>query len=116
MYDAYNQGDRESALALMDREVMWDFTAAPDGRVYRGLEEVKAFFEMVDEVWESSRIEVIAQTERGGCVTSDVRVIGRGRGSGVTVQHHETHVWRLRNGRLIEGKTHLDREMAVAPC
>ena len=36
--------------------------------------------------------------------------------SGVTVQHHETHVWRLEDGRLVEGKTHLDREMSVTPC
>jgi ketosteroid isomerase-like protein len=116
MYDAYNRGDRAGALELMDPEVAWDFTAAPDGHVYRGLDEVKGFFKMIDEVWESSRIEVIAQAERGSCVTSDVRVIGRGRGSGVTVQHHETHVWQVRDGRLVEGKTHLDREMAVAPC
>ena len=116
MYDAFNRGDRASALALMDPEVVWDFTAAPDGRVYHGLDEVEGFFEMIDEVWESSRIEVIAQTERGNCVTSDVRVIARGRGSGVAVQHHETHVWQLRDGHLVDGKTHLDREMAIAPC
>jgi len=116
MYDAYNGGDRAGALASMDPEVVWDFTEAPDGLVYRGLGEVEKFFETLGEGWESMQIEVIAQTERGNCVISDVRVIGRGRGSGVAVQHHETHVWRLRDGRLVEGKTHLDRAMAVAPC
>jgi len=116
MYDAYNRGDHASALGAMDPAVVWDFTEAPDGLVYRGLGEVEKFFAMLDEEWEELRIEVIAQTERAGCVTSDVRVVGRGRGSGVAVQHHETHVWRLRDGRLVEGKTHLDREMAIAPC
>jgi ketosteroid isomerase-like protein len=116
MYDAYNGGDHASALAVMDPDVVWDFTEAPDGLVYRGLDEVEKFFAMLGEVWESLRIEVIAQTERGNCVMSDVRVVGRGRGSGVAVQHHETHIWRLRDGRLVEGKTHLDRAMAVAPC
>jgi ketosteroid isomerase-like protein len=116
MYDAYNEGDHASALAVMDPEVVWDFTEAPDGLVYRGLDEVEAFFAMLDETWSSLRIEVIAQTERGNCVMSDVRVVGTGRGSGVAVQHHETHIWRMRDGRLVEGKTHLDRAMAVAPC
>ena len=116
MYDAYNGGDHAGALAAMDPEVTWDFTEAPDGRLYHGLDEVAGFFTMLGDVWESLRIEVTAQKECGDQVISDVRVVGEGRGSGVAVQHHETHVWRLRDGKLIEGKTHLDRAMAIAPC
>jgi ketosteroid isomerase-like protein len=116
MYDAYNGGDNAAALAVMDPDVTWDFTEAPDGRLYSGLEEVEGFFTMLADVWESLLIEVTAQKECGDQVISDVRVVGQGRGSGVAVQHHETHVWRLREGRLVEGKTHLDRAMAIAPC
>jgi ketosteroid isomerase-like protein len=116
MYDAYNGGDYANALAVMDPAVVWDFSEAPDGLIYHGLDEVEKFFTTLDDEWESLRIEVIAQQERGGCVVSDVRVIGRGRGSGVAVQHHETHVWRLQDGHLLEGKTHLDRAMAVTAC
>lgn len=116
MYDAYNGGDHAAALAAMDSDVTWDFTEAPDGVVYHGRSEVESYFTTLGETWESLRIEVTAQKECGDQVISDVRVVGHGRGSGVAVQHHETHVWRLREQILVEGKTHLDRTMAIAPC
>jgi ketosteroid isomerase-like protein len=114
MYGAYNSRDRTTALAHMDSEVIWDFTEAPDGLLYRGHGEVKRFFAMLDEVWETLQIEVEAQEEHGDVVVSEVRVKGRGKGSGVEVQHSETHVWRLHEGRLLEGKTFLDRAQALA--
>ena len=109
MYEAYSSGDLAGALAYLDPEVKWDFTEAPDGIVYHGREEVERFWGMLDQVWESMTIEVIAQEERGDTIVNDVRVVGRGRGSGVEVQQPETHVWQVQDGKLVDGKAYLDR-------
>jgi uncharacterized protein len=108
MYEAYNSGDRSRVAEFLDPDVTWDFTEAPDGNIYEGVGEVDNFLGMLDEVWESARIEVLAQEERGDLVISNVRVIARGKGSGVVVEQSETHVWRIRDGKLAEGKTYID--------
>jgi ketosteroid isomerase-like protein len=113
MYQAYNTGDRTTALACLDPDVTWDFTEVPDGVVYTGHQEVERFWAMLDDVWESIRIDVVAQGERGDAVVNDVRVVARGKGSGVDVEHSETHVWQVRDGKLAECKTYLDRVRAL---
>jgi ketosteroid isomerase-like protein len=108
MYESYNSGDRSHVADFMDPDVTWDFTEAPDGNVYNGTGAVEGFLAMLDDVWESIRIEILAQEERGDIVISSVRVVGRGKGSGVGVEQPEWHMWRVREGKLIEGKTYLD--------
>jgi ketosteroid isomerase-like protein len=49
---AYNEGDWDAALAMMDPDVVFDLThAAPDGETYRGYGGVKAFWRMLREVF-----------------------------------------------------------------
>ena len=112
MYDAYNARRFAEALEHMDPDVTWDFTEVPDGTIYKGHTEIESFWAMLDTVWESLRVEPDKQTEDGDIVISDIRVVGRGKGSGVEVEHPEIHRWRLRDGKLIEGKTFLDPERA----
>jgi ketosteroid isomerase-like protein len=112
MYEAYNAGDHAAAIALLDPEVSWDFTDAPDGVVYNGRDEVLAFWAMLGQVWESMKIEVMSQEEQGEMVTNEVRAVGRGLGSGVEVDQAETHVWRVRDGKLVEGKAYINQGRA----
>jgi ketosteroid isomerase-like protein len=114
MYDAYNGGERSRALAALAPDVTWDFTDAPDGVVYRGQEEVQRFWAMLDDVWESLRIEIEWLQERGDLVLTEVRVVGEGRDGGISIEHGETHLWRVRDGSLVEGKTYLDQARAMA--
>ena len=114
MYDAFNAGERSSALAVLDPEVVWDFTDAPDGLVYHGHDEVRRFWASLDEDWESLRIDVEAQEEHGDVVICEVRVVGHGRGNKISIEHGETHVWHLHEGKLVEGKIYLDPDRAKA--
>jgi uncharacterized protein len=112
MYDVFNRGDEETALAFLDEGVTWDFREAPDGVLYRGHEGIRQFFGMLGEVWASIRIELLAQEEQGDTVINSVRVVTRGKGSGADVSQPEAHIWRVRDGKLVEGKTQLDPEWA----
>jgi ketosteroid isomerase-like protein len=53
------------------------------------------------------KIEVMSQEEQGDTVTNEVRAVGCGVGSGVEVDQAETHVWRVRDGKLFEGKAYI---------
>jgi uncharacterized protein len=76
---------------------------------YRGEEGLKRYLENTDQAWESFVSEprnFIEADERTVVVLA--HTVGVGRGSGVRVDVEATHVWRIRDGRLIGMTIYLD--------
>jgi ketosteroid isomerase-like protein len=118
MVDAFNQRDADAAWALTDGEMEFRSTLVDlqgDSGIYRGRDDVDRYFRDLDDVIEDWQIREHLCVDGGeGCVVLLYRMAGRGRGSGVPMDHEFGIVWRLRDGKLIRGQTFADPEQALA--
>jgi uncharacterized protein len=114
-YAAFIRGEISLDSPAVDPELVWEPpTNAPTAGAYKGPSaaeaEVQAWTEPFDDfTWEPKR--VILARDRF-VVIGDMR--GRGRGSGVEVAQEESHVWTLRDGRIVRMQMFLDRDEALA--
>ena len=115
--DAATRQDVDAFLATVSPDVEWEdavFWSEPM-RVYRGREEVRAWFERtLIEPWESFRWgveEVIPAGE--DCIIVGGFSAGRGRGSGAEVKVHGWLVIWITNGLITRRRVFLDRAAAL---
>jgi uncharacterized protein len=103
--EAFGRGDFDTAFAANDPEIVW-CTAAdePDQQTYRGIAGLRSFIESINELWEdrfAGTMEFEDFIERGDWVVVPWRAQLRGRGSGISVDVHETYAVQLRDGRIV---------------
>ena len=113
-YEVINSIDR-SGEEFVDPEVaapdLWaglapDFEISgrsdvPDARTYRGREESKEFWRMLQEIFTELRWEPIELTDLGDVVVAETRLVARGRGSDLLVESDETDVFWFRDGQIV---------------
>lgn len=99
-YDAFSRGDVDAVLAVLDSEVVWHAPPSlPESGTFHGREEVRRWLEGYADAWEKTRVDLEDIREEGDRVIAQVRVSGRGRGSGIAVSgNSDLHVWKLRGG------------------
>jgi ketosteroid isomerase-like protein len=118
MVDAFNQRDADAAWGLTNGEMEFRSTLVDlqgDSGVYSGREDIDRYFTDLDEVIEDWQIREHLCVESGdGCVVLLYRIAGRGRGSGVPMEHEYGIVWRLDDGKLVTGDTYADPGAALA--
>ena len=73
----------------------------PDARTYRGREESKEFWRMLQEIFTELSWEPLELTDLGDVVVAETRFVARGRGSDIQVESDETDVFWFRDGRLV---------------
>jgi ketosteroid isomerase-like protein len=105
-YEAWNRGDIEGVLALLDPKIEWrGYTHIPDvpeAGTLTGREEVRLWLERFLEAWEELEIELDELIESGDQLVALVRFHGVGKGSGVQVEGGvDAHVWTVRDGRAV---------------
>jgi ketosteroid isomerase-like protein len=108
VHDAYNRGDAETMLSLIDP----DCEIRDPGRTggtFRGHDELLEFLEEWMESWDSYRVEVEEYRETDEWVVACMMQSGRGRGSGIEVQQRVTQLLRVRDGKLTELEIYADR-------
>jgi ketosteroid isomerase-like protein len=110
-YDAFNRGDFDAVTDLLDPDVVWQRVAEIEQPI-RGAESVRAFLE--PQVFSHQRNEIHAIEVVGECVLVDATFHGRGAASGIEANQRRFHLWRLRDGRVIELRFFLDRDEALA--
>ena len=111
-FDAFNRGDTAGVTALTDRDaVWWDRVDDLGAAVHRGRDAcMQHLAEIADDV--ELRVEALDYVEAGDQVVVPVRLVGRGRTSGVPFEEMEVHVFRLRDGLVIETREY--RELGDA--
>jgi len=111
--EALNRGDVAGVLGLADPDVEWwnraDDPGAPVTRGHDGLTQGLA---ELDESIAELRVEPEEFIDVGECVVVSVCVVGRGRESGASFEEHEVHMFRLRDGKVTEGREYRDRSEA----
>jgi ketosteroid isomerase-like protein len=113
-YEAANRGDWDSFFAGVDPNVE---LKAPDrmmrGRRYRGIREVREFFEDLLEPFE----EVVVQPEKffdaGDRLVVFVLLSSRPIGSSATIEIRIGHLWTMRDGKATRLEIFPEREKAL---
>ena len=73
----------------------------PDARTYRGRDEAKEFWRMLQEVWSELRWEPLEFSDLGDTVVVETRLMARGRGSDLRIEADETDVFWFRDGQIV---------------
>jgi ketosteroid isomerase-like protein len=101
-YGALARRDFDVVFEIVDPEiVIRDRPEAPDPGVYRGYEGVLAAFDVSAEMFEQLEFLPERFVAEGDHVAVAVRLIGRGRESGVPVEDQVTHLWQMRAGKAV---------------
>jgi len=102
MTEAFLSGNGDGALALMHPDVVFEATARPDGRVWQGRNAVRrAVAEWIGS-WDAYSLEIRDYVDAPG---DRVVVLwterGRGKGSGIPLEHHGGNVVTIRDGEIV---------------
>jgi ketosteroid isomerase-like protein len=124
VYEEFNRTRRGSIeerqraiLSVMEPEVEWHTAPdLPDSRVYRGHDGVAALMQEWVNSFEDFRVDAEEFIDRGEYVVVPLVLRGRIPGSResdqeVTLPH--THVYKLREGKVVEAREYLTLEQAL---
>jgi ketosteroid isomerase-like protein len=111
---AYNRGDWDTALATMDQSVVFDLTrVAPDGQIYEGHEGVKAFWQMLRDVFGDFRTDPEEVIDGGDKLFARMHLRGSGQASGAAGEDFLYQVVTLRRSRAVRVDFFRDRGEAL---
>jgi ketosteroid isomerase-like protein len=113
-YEAFNRGDFEGWLDLLDPDVTWQAAREdPDSALHRGKDGLRRYAEQWIEAYDSLRVEPLDFIDRGEQVVVWVRVTGAGRISGIALDMEQAQVMTLRDGRIVRVHEYFDRAEAL---
>ena len=110
---AFLSGDWKAALAAYHPDAVFDATVRPEGAVYRGREGVNEAMRVWIGAWDDWKLEVHEIVEAGDKVLLIARESGRGKGSGVEINHIVYVLFTFRDGMIASWKGFLDRGQAL---
>jgi uncharacterized protein len=113
--DPFNRRDIPALLELLDPDVEWiPIMAALEGRVYRGHEGVRRWFEDLAADWESFETSGVEYRDLGDRVLVFGSWRARGRASGVELENRPAS-WLidLKGGKIVRLQTFTDRAEAL---
>ena len=113
LYAAIARKDEEAVFQCYHPDVEWHDDAWLDVGVHRGFEGIRAAHRDFFGQFESVTFEPHDFVQIGNRVVVTVRVVGRGRGSGIEVRPEVPALFTIRDGKI--SRTHLfsDREQAL---
>ena len=109
LYDALNRRDVQAVLHLIAPDIEVRTTV----ETYRGVEGIRTFVEEVERTFENYTVTVGDPVEVGDSVVVGAHQRGRGRGSGVDIDHNFTHVWTFAGGRATSLRAFTNRREAL---
>ena len=114
-YDAWNRGDREAWIELLDPEIEIHTSGVfPDmAPSYKGHDRARRFWRQLLDPWEEFRIEAEEITEEDDIVAAAIRFRARGSDSGVEVDMRFGNAILLRDGLAIALVNRRTREEAL---
>jgi ketosteroid isomerase-like protein len=99
---AYNRRDFDAAVEFFDAEIEWVLPPLQRADSCRGPDEVKRFWEGLDETFEELRLEPQEAVDAGDRVAVRLRYYTRGKGSGIEIEGELYHqVTTFRDGTMV---------------
>ena len=111
---AWGRGDLDAALEAYDPDVVFDARMRPEGTIYRGREGVVEGMRAWTDTWDDWRVEVVELIDAGDVVIVHARESGRGKASGVQIEHEVFVLFTLRHGSIVRWEAFLDRDVALS--
>jgi ketosteroid isomerase-like protein len=100
--EAYNRRDFDAAVRFFDPDIDWVLPPHQRSDSCRGPEEVKRFWEGLDELFEELRLDPQEFVDAGDRVAVRLRYFGRGKGSGAELETEMYHqVTTFRQGTMV---------------
>lgn len=100
--EAYNRRDFDAALKDFDPGIEWVLPAQQASDSGRGVQQVKQFWERVDETFQDLRLKPQEWVDAGDRVATRLRHHGTGKSSGVEIDTELYHqVATFRDGRIV---------------
>ena len=110
----FERADIEGGLGLLCSDAEWDVSEMPDGGIYRGHADIRAYWEhLYSEVWERMAMVVEEIFDGGDTVVALVRFRAAGRGSAVPVDVPVAWVATFGEGCVKRVRFSFDRESAL---
>ena len=101
-YEAFNRGDVETVLTLVDENVEIASRLAPLGEgSYHGHEGVRRWFQNLWDTFPDWRSELVELRDAGDITVGTVRIRGHGRESGAPLDQTIWQVMQWRNGECV---------------
>jgi ketosteroid isomerase-like protein len=113
MYDAFDSGDGDAALAYFDSGVVVDASHRVDGRVGHGHKELVAILGEWMGTWDEWREEVEAIRDAGDRVLVISTQRGRGKGSGAEWQNRFGMLYEIEGGKISRWTIYDDPQVAL---
>jgi ketosteroid isomerase-like protein len=100
--DAYNRRDFDAAVESFDPEIEWVLPQRQSSDSCRGPDEVKRFWQGLDETFDELRLDPQEFVDAGDHVATRLRHYGRGKRSGIEIEEEMYHqVATFRDGRMV---------------
>jgi ketosteroid isomerase-like protein len=99
--EAWNRRDFDTAVQSFDTEIEWLLPPVLAGESGRGPEEIRRFWEGLDEAFEDFQLEPQEFVDAGDHVVVRSLFHGRGKESGVETEGRMHSVTALRDGRIV---------------
>ena len=114
-YDAFNAGDIERSLTILDPEIEWHtyIVPGPGGGTYHGYDGVRELWSDAKRIFGDFKNVPEKLFESGDRVVAFVRVEGVGVKSGIAVQARIAHVHTFREGKVVRVESFEDRDEAL---
>jgi ketosteroid isomerase-like protein len=100
--EAYNRRDFDAAVEFFDPEIAWVLPERQSSDSCRGPDEIRRFWEGLDETFEELRLVPQEFIDAGDHVATKLRHCGKGRRSGVEIDEEMYHqVATFRAGTIV---------------
>jgi uncharacterized protein len=115
-FEALERGGVEAFLEFIDPEFETttpsELTVEP--ATYKGREGLRRYFDSFYEIMDEVRFEPEEFIDAGDRVVVPVRLVARGRDTGIEAVQQITMVWTIRDGKGLRVETYATREEALA--
>ena len=113
--ERWERSDWDGVAELADPAVEMHTTVGgiEEGRVMRGVDEIRRDYETVEETWDEHRVETEKLIDAGDRVVVFHREYVRGRGSGVELEIDAAVIVDVRDGRIVRVQGFMDRAAAL---
>ena len=99
---AYNRRDYDAAVESFDSEVEWVLPEGQRSDSGRGPDDVRRFWEGLDETFDEVRLDPQEFVDAGDRVATRLRHYARGKRSGIAIDEELYHqVTTFRDGRMV---------------
>jgi ketosteroid isomerase-like protein len=113
--ECWERRDWDAMAGLADPNVEQHGTVGgvEEGRLLRGISEIKRDYESVEKTWDEHRVEPQAIFDAGDRVVVFLHEYQRGRRSGIELEVDTAIVLDLRDGRIVRMQAYMDRTEAL---